>query len=72
MNSRTKPFDPETQRRWTGGSYPEQNGMLVTAKPDGIEIEGWYEKWGDLHVEAFIPWTDLDTLREAAQKEHAA
>ena len=55
-----------TQVEWTGGAYPEREGLTVRADADGITVSAWYDGGSDLEFEGRLSWEELDGLRRSA------
>jgi hypothetical protein len=57
------------KRTWSGGAYPNREGVEVKADGAGITIEPWYDggvgilKEGDVR----LTWGELDKMREASR-----
>lgn len=48
---------------WTGGAYPEREGIAVLADPEGLTVWAWYDGGILLENEGRVTWDELDTLR---------
>lgn len=51
------------KRTWSGGGYPDREGIEITADPNGITVTGWYDGGPDLEIEARMTWDEIEALR---------
>ena len=51
--------------QWTGGAYPEREGITVTADAEGVTIAGWYDGGPALEV---TEQADVERARQAPRR----